>query len=98
MFLLPWFHDPGLVWLGGSFVGVPQASTSSRLRPLRWIAEEPLVYDQARNELHRDSCRRAGAGVMELADGEPLELVWAPKVSPACRPDVTMALGAGPVT
>jgi ribosomal protein S27AE len=52
------------------------------------------VYDQARNELHRDSCPRVGAGVIRLPDEQALELVWAPKICSTCRPDVTMALGA----
>jgi len=77
---------------------VPQASTSTRLRPLRWIAEEPLIYDPVRNELHQPGCSQVGAGVIGLADGEALELVWAPKICSICRPDVTMALGAGALT
>jgi hypothetical protein len=60
------------------------------LPPLRWIAEEPLVYDQGANELLRPSCSRAsGEG---LAEGAAPELVWAPRVCLACGPDVTMSM------
>jgi len=77
---------------------VPQASTSSRLRPLRRIAEEPLAYDPPRNELHRRCCLRMRAGVIELAHGEAFELVWAPRICSVCRPEVTMVLDAGALT
>ena len=51
-----------------------------------------MVYDETRNELHRRDCSRTPAGV-ELAPGEALELVWAPRLCAACRPDVTLGLG-----
>jgi hypothetical protein len=65
------------------------------LRPLRWIAEERLLYDCAANELHRPSCPRAPAIREELAPGDALELVWAPRMC-RCRPDVTLALRQDP--
>lgn len=54
--------------------------------PLRWIAEEPVVYDDAGNELHRTRCSRARAGV-QLAPGEALELVSEPRICAAYTPD-----------
>jgi hypothetical protein len=72
---------------------VPETIRSSRLPPLRWVAEEPLVYDQAANELHRPACTRAAGGCLALARGDALDLVWAPVVCAACEPDVTLGLG-----
>jgi hypothetical protein len=60
---------------------------------LRWIAGEPLVYDQAANELHRPACPRAPADSVELKPGDALKLVRAPTICPDCRPDVTTGLG-----
>jgi hypothetical protein len=65
--------------------------THSTLPPLRWIAEEALTYNEQTHELHRPSCPQAYG--YELAAGEALDLVWAPKVCPGCRPDVTLGLG-----
>jgi hypothetical protein len=65
---------------------------SCRLPPLRWIAEEPVVYDEAENELHRPQCSQAPDEI-ELASGEALELVWARGDCAACRADVTLGLG-----
>jgi hypothetical protein len=62
------------------------------LPPLRWIAEEPLRSDPATNELHRADCTQASG--RELAQGEALMLVWAPKICFDCRPRVTLGLGA----
>lgn len=45
------------------------------LPPLRWIADEPLVYDPGTRELHRPSCPKASGD--ELAEGDELLLVWA---------------------
>jgi hypothetical protein len=73
---------------------MPGVIESSRLPPLRWVAEESLVYDQAAKELHRRACPRAPTAGVELARGDALELVWAPTMCPACRPDVTLGLGA----
>ena len=62
----------------------------SSLRPLRHIAEEPLVYDRERNELHQGGCLRASGEPLE--QGDALELVWAPLLCPACQPDTTLEL------
>jgi hypothetical protein len=40
------------------------------LRPLRWIAEERLLYDRATTERHRSSCPRAPARSEKLAHGD----------------------------
>jgi len=77
----------------GSVDSVPVADTSSRLPPLRWIAEEALVYDAERNELHRPDCSAATARAYELPGGRALRLVWAPRLCSDCRPDATMGLG-----
>jgi hypothetical protein len=61
--------------------------------PLRWVAEEPLTYERATNELHRFGCSRAVENVA-LKRGEGLELIWAPIICSACSPDVTLALGS----
>lgn len=58
------------------------------LRPLRWIAQEDLVYHEVRNELHKPSCPLGRGSHVEMLGGESLELVWAPKICPRCRPDV----------
>ena len=62
--------------------------------PLRWVAEEALVYDATTNTLHRPGCTQvAGASATtSVAAGAALELVWAPRLC-ACGPDVTLALG-----
>jgi hypothetical protein len=65
---------------------------TSSLLPLRWCADEPLVYDPASNELHRRGCALAVGS--ELIESEVFELVWAPLVCAACRPDVTMGLSS----
>ena len=63
------------------------------LPPLRWVAEEDLIYDSATNTLHRPDCRHAST----VASPRPgsahaaLQLVWAPTLSD-CQPDVTLAL------
>jgi hypothetical protein len=44
---------------------VADTLVSVPLPPLHWIAEEELVYDRERNELHKSSC--AGAAGEELA-------------------------------
>jgi hypothetical protein len=62
----------------------------SSLRPLRHVAEEPLVYDRERNEIHQASCARAAGEPLE--EGDVLELIWPPRMCPVCRPDVTLAL------
>ena len=62
------------------------------LGPLRWIAEEDLIYDPVSRTLHRPSCafaqRTQGSW---LPAGSALELVWAPRMC-ECGPDVTLAL------
>lgn len=68
-----------------------RASVASMLRPLRWLAEEPVVYNAAGNELHRPDCPLSAGGVT-LATGEALQLIWAPRVCQDCRPDVTTNL------
>jgi len=69
-------------------------SRSSALSPLRWVAEEDLVYDPRANTPHRPGCPSI-AGI-EVPTSVPmrsaLELVWAPRLC-GCRPDVTLALG-----
>jgi hypothetical protein len=63
------------------------------LRPLRWVAQEDLIYDSDSRILHRPSCPRApGTQGSRLPAGSALELVWAPRIC-ACGPDVTLALG-----
>ena len=69
---------------------VPAVSRPSSLRPLRHIAEEPLVYDRERNEIHQARCPRATGEPLER--GDELELIWAPRLCPACQPDTTLAL------
>jgi hypothetical protein len=63
------------------------------LRPLRWIAEEDLIYDPVSRTLHHPSCARAQrTHGSRLPAGSALELVWAPRLC-ECGPDVTLALG-----
>lgn len=82
--------------MDADLVGHPSNATvqgmtrPSSLRPLRHIAEEPLVYDRERNELHQADC--AWATGEPLEQGDALELVWAQQLCPACRPDTTLAL------
>lgn len=64
----------------------------SRLPPLHWVAEVPLVYDERANELHRPSCSKVTAIDQELDVGGALELIWAPRLCGRCSPDVTLAL------
>jgi hypothetical protein len=68
--------------------------SDSRLPPLRWVAEEDLVYDLDANTLHRPGCRLlpAGRATSRLPARSALTLIWAPVVC-QCRPDVTLALG-----
>ena len=54
------------------------AADDPGLPPRRWIAEEPLVYDGQRNELHRRDCDHAAGA--RLTQGEALSLVWAPRM------------------
>ena len=70
---------------------VPVVPRPSSLRPLRHIAEEPLVYDRERNEIHQPGCPRAIGEPLDR--GQALELVWAPRMCQFCRPDITLALG-----
>jgi hypothetical protein len=71
--------------------GPPGGST---LAPLRWIAQEDLVYDQAALTLHRSSCPRLCdvANPTRIPAGSALEVVWAPGLC-SCGPDVTLGLG-----
>jgi len=63
------------------------------LRPLRWIAEEDLIYDHDSRTLHRPTCALAHrTHGSRLPAGSALELVWAPRMC-ECGPDVTLALG-----
>jgi len=58
------------------------------LAPLRWVAEEQLVYDSATRTLHRPGCplaRELQATAQAVAAGAALELVWAPRMC-ECRP------------
>lgn len=70
-------------------------SRGGTLPPLRWVAEEDLVYDPGTRTLHRPGCplaRDRHAAAQPLAAGAALELVWAPRLC-ECRPDTTLALG-----
>jgi hypothetical protein len=68
--------------------------TTYTLRPLRWVAEEDLIFDPESRTLHRPGCPLAHRtqGTSSLPAGAALELVWAPRMCD-CRPDVTLALG-----
>jgi hypothetical protein len=67
----------------------------SSLAPLRWVAQEELLYERSSNTLHRLSCGRVGSrdGLEVVPAGAPLWLVRAPRLC-ECGPDVTLALGA----
>jgi hypothetical protein len=66
---------------------------SCSLPPLRWVAEQDLIYDPATNTLHRSGCRHVAtiAAPRPLPAHAALEIVWAPIIC-ACRPDVTLSL------
>ncbi len=49
-----------------------------------------MTYNEEVNELHRSDCPEASG--QDLAKGQALALVWAPKMCPRCSPDVTTAL------
>lgn len=68
---------------------------SGGLAPLRWLAEEDLVFEPVSETLHRPECPRLRGGepVQALASGAVLERVMAPGVCAECRPDVTLTLG-----
>ena len=59
---------------------------------LRRIANQPLVYDEDTNELHRPSCLRTIGTFIALARGKAIELDRAPPISSACQPQATLAL------
>lgn len=63
------------------------------LPPLRWVANEDLIYDSARNTLHRSSCPHAStvASPRLVCARTALQLVWAPVLC-NCQPYVTLAL------
>ncbi|HUA03826.1 MAG TPA: hypothetical protein VMB27_07990 [Solirubrobacteraceae bacterium] len=63
------------------------------LPPLRWVAEEDLIYDSTTNTLHRPDCAHAStvASPRALPAHAALQLVWAPTLC-RCQPDVTLAL------
>lgn len=63
------------------------------LPPLRWVAEENLIYDSATNTLHRPGCPHAGTvtSPRPVPAHGALQLVWAPTLCD-CQPDVTLAL------
>ena len=65
------------------------------LPPLRWVAEEDLIYDSATNTLHRPGCPHASTvtSPRPVPAHGALQLVWAPTLCD-CRPDVTLALNA----
>ena len=64
------------------------------LAPLRWAAEEDLLYDPWSRTLHRPSCHvaRECQPVRSVPAGSAVELVWAPRMC-ECGSDVTLALG-----
>jgi hypothetical protein len=70
------------------------ATPDSALPPLRWIAEEDLVYDAASNTLHRPRRPRIrdATRVIGVPARSALELIWAPHIC-ECGPDVTLGLG-----
>jgi hypothetical protein len=69
------------------------ASVPSRLPPLRWIAEEELLYDTSSRTLHRPGCPHVDALTLrKVPAGSALKLVWAPLIC-RCGPDVTLSLG-----
>lgn len=61
------------------------------LPPLRWVAQEPLVYDEEARTIHRPFCHQARGD--SLKAGDVIEAVWAPRICSECRPDVLMKLG-----
>ena len=63
------------------------------LPPLRWVAEEDLIYDSATNTLHRPGCPHASTvtSPRPVPAHGALQLVWAPTLCD-CQPDVTIAL------
>jgi hypothetical protein len=65
------------------------------LTPLRWLADEDLVYEPATETLHRAGCRRlvSPETARALAAGTALERMTAPRFC-ECRPDVTTTLSA----
>ena len=69
-------------------------NTQSTLAPLRWVAEEDLIYDATSRTLHRPACPRlrGATRVMSVPARSALELIWAPTIC-ACGPDVTLSLG-----
>jgi hypothetical protein len=69
-------------------------NTQSTLPPLRWVAEEDLIYDASSRTLHRSACPRLHDPTLltSVPAGSALELVWAPTIC-ACGPDVTVGLG-----
>ena len=50
------------------------------LPPLRWVAEEDLIYDSATNTLHRPDCPHASTvtSPRPVSAHGALQLVWAP--------------------
>ena len=74
--------------------GNPTPTRRSTLPPLRWVAEEDLVYDAASHTLHRPECPRIGeaAGMVGVPARSALELIWAPHIC-ECGPDVTLGVG-----
>ena len=73
-----------------------QHKRESSLPPLRWVAEEDLLYEPATNTLHRPGCRQLSDpdASTTLPAGSSLSLVWAPVICD-CRPDITLALSGG---
>lgn len=65
------------------------------LPPLRWRADEDLVYDSATETLHRSGCQRllSPDTARLLPSGAVLERMTAPRFC-ECRPDVTTTLSA----
>jgi hypothetical protein len=57
--------------------GDPIPTRSSTLPPLRWLAEEDLVYDAGLHTLHRPQCPRVrdAAGVIDVPAGSAIELI-----------------------
>jgi hypothetical protein len=72
----------------------PDRTASYALAPLRWVAEEDLLYEPRSRTLHRPSCHvaREHLLVRSVPAGSAVELVWAPRMC-ECGPDVTVALG-----
>ena len=60
----------------------PNPTPSYALAPLRWVAEEDLLYDPRSRTLHRSSCHvaREHVPVRSVPAGSAVEPVWVPRM------------------